>query len=86
LGTAAFYDSDFRQPPVFTENVSVAKRTNLWSKEHPVILTIRVDAFNVFNRTNFGGIVGTVGNANFGRPTAPQQNPRVITMGLRLAF
>lgn len=87
LGNAAYYYGDFRQPPVFTENVSIAKRTVLVPNErNPVILTYRADAFNLFNRTNFGGIVGAIGNTNFGRPTGPQQVPRLITMGLRLEF
>jgi len=87
LGTAAFYHNDFRQPAVFTENLSIVKRTTLWQNDkNPVVLTYRADGFNIFNRTNFGGVNGTVGNANFGRPTAPQNGPRIITMGLRLEF
>ena len=50
------------------------------------VLTYRADGFNIFNRTSFGGVNGTVGNANFGRPTAPQVGARLITMGLRLEF
>ncbi|MCS7025991.1 MAG: TonB-dependent receptor [Bryobacteraceae bacterium] len=87
LGTAAFFDNDFRQPAVFTENLSIVKRTVLWENDrNPVVLIYRADGFNIFNRTNFGGIVGVVGNPNFGRPTGPQQGPRIITMGLRLEF
>ena len=74
LGTAAFYHNDFRQPAVFTESLAIVKRTVLFEAgENPVTLTYRADAFNLFNRTNFGGVVGTVGNANFGRPTAPSR-------------
>ncbi|MBM3725898.1 MAG: TonB-dependent receptor [Acidobacteria bacterium] len=87
LGTAAFFDSAFRQPAVFSENISIVKRTTLWQNDkNPVVLTYRTDAFNLFNRTNFGGVVGTIGNANFGRPTGPQNGARLITMGLRLEF
>lgn len=87
LGTAAFFHNDFRQPAVFTENLSIVKRTTLWNNDkNPIVLTYRADAFNLFNRTNFGGVVGTVGNANFGRPTAPQNGARLVTMGLRLEF
>ena len=32
------------------------------------------------------GIVGTIGNPNFGRPQGPQVGARIITMGLRLDF
>jgi hypothetical protein len=87
LGTAAFYHDDFRQPALLTENVSIVKRTTLVNLDkNPIVLTYRADAFNMFNRTNFGGVVGTVGNANFGRPTGPQNGARLITMGLRLEF
>jgi len=87
LGTAAFFHNDFRQPGVFSENLSIVKRTTLLENErNPIVLTYRVDGFNIFNRTAFGGVVGTVGNANFGRPTAVQVGARIITMGLRLEF
>jgi hypothetical protein len=87
LGNAAFYYNDFRQPAVFTENLSISKRTTLWRNDkNPVVLVYRADAFNAFNRTCFGGVVGTLGNANFGRPTAPQNGARLITMGIRLDF
>ncbi|MFN7933789.1 MAG: TonB-dependent receptor [Bryobacteraceae bacterium] len=87
LGSAAFYYNDFRQPAVFSENMSIIKKTTLVNLDkNPVVLTYRMDAFNLFNRTNFGGIVGTIGNANFGRPTGVQNGNRLITMGLRLEF
>ncbi len=87
LGTAAFYQNDFRQPMFLDERFSIVKRTTLWKNEkNPVVLTYRADAFNMFNRTVFGGVVGTIGNANFGRPTGPQNGARIITMGLRLEF
>jgi Carboxypeptidase regulatory-like domain/TonB dependent receptor-like, beta-barrel len=87
LGNAAHYFNDFRNPPVFQENVSLQKRMRFPVKsDRSLDLIIRVDAFNVFNRTNFGGIVGTIGNANFGRPTGPQIGARIITMGARLDF
>ena len=87
LGTPLSTQNDFRQPAVFTENLSIVKRTSIVELDkNPIVLIYRADAFNPFNRTNFGGVVGTVGNAAFGRPTAPQNGPRIITMGLRLEF
>ena len=69
------------------ERISIVKRTKLLNNDkNPIVLTYRADAFNLLNRTVFGGIVGTVGNANFGRPTGPQNGARIITMGLRLSF
>jgi len=87
LGTAAFYQNAFRNPMFLDERLSIVKRTTLWGNDkNPVVLTYRADAFNMFNRTVFGGVVGTVGNANFGRTTGPQNGARIITMGLRLSF
>ena len=87
LGNAALYYNDFRQPMIAFENIGVSKRTILFKNDkNPVELLYRADAFNLFNRTRFGGINGTVGNANFGRPTGPQVGARAITMGLRLNF
>jgi len=70
-------------PPILSENISVLKNFMI---SESVRLQYRADALNAFNRTCFGGINGTVGNANFGRPGGVQLNPRVITMGLRLEF
>ena len=87
LGNAALYYNDFRQPMIAFENVSIIKKTTLFKNEkNPVVLNYRADAFNLFNRTRFGGVNGTVGNANFGRPTGPQVGARAITMGLRIEF
>lgn len=87
LGNAALYYGDFRQPMIATENFGVSKKTVLFANEkNPVVLQYRADAFNLFNRTRFGGINGQVGNAAFGRPTGPQVGARFITMGLRLSF
>jgi len=83
LGNAASYYSDFRNPPVLNENISIVKNFAFWES---VRLQYRADAINAFNRTCFGGINGTVGNANFGRPGGVQVGPRIITMGLRLEW
>jgi Carboxypeptidase regulatory-like domain len=87
FGTSSQYNSRFRQPPVFGDNIAVIKQVYVWPSGDGsrLRLQFRADAFNAFNRTNFA-VNGTVGNANFGRATGPQQGIRVITMGLRLYF
>jgi hypothetical protein len=87
FGTSSQYNSKFRQPPVTTDNIALIKQLALWPSGDGTKLRLqfRADAFNAFNRTNFG-VNGTVGNANFGRATGPQYGPRIITMGLRLFF
>jgi len=87
LGNAALYYDDFRQPMLASENLGIAKRTILFKNDrNPVELLYRADAFNLFNRTRFGGVNGVIGNPNFGRPSGPQIAARAITMGLRLSF
>lgn len=87
FGNSAMFYSDFRNPYVRFENISIVKRTNFrYSENRGVILTYRADMFNIFNRTAFGGTNGTIGNANFGRVTGPQVGARAITMGLRVEF
>ena len=87
LGNAAQYHGDFRNPPVFIENFSIQKKMRFPVYGDRVVdLIYRADAFNMFNRTNFGGVNGVVGNVNFGRVTGPQVGARLITMGLRLDF
>lgn len=87
LGNAAQYYSPFRNPPVFEENVSVQKQIKIPVNDTRTLdLVLRADGFNIFNRTNFGGINSIIGNANFGRVTGPQNSPRMITMGMRLYF
>jgi hypothetical protein len=87
LGNAALYYGAFRQPPVLQDNISVVKNFDIGVPGDRFIrVQYRADAFNALNRTNFGGVNGTVGNANFGRPSGVQYGPRAITMGLRLEF
>jgi hypothetical protein len=81
-GTAAFYQPEFRQPPVLSDNISLVKQ---FSIEERYRFTLRADAFNAFNRTNFS--VGTTWTAaSFGVANGVQNGPRVITLGLRLDF
>jgi hypothetical protein len=83
LGNAALYYSAFRNPPFFNENISIVKN---FAFRESMRFQYRVDAFNAFNRTDFGGVNGTIGNANFGRPSGIQDGPRAITMGLRVEW
>jgi len=90
FGIAPLYSlgTDSRtQPNLF--NPGTGNLNFVLSRSQPIKenmrLQFRADAFNPFNRTNFG-VNGTVGNANFGRATGVQYGPRIITMGARLFF
>lgn len=87
FGNSSPFNGNFRQPPVLVDNIALVKQLNVWptGDGSRVRIQLRADAFNPFNRTNFG-VNGAVGNPNFGRATGPQYGPRIITMGLRLYF
>jgi hypothetical protein len=81
-GTASVFQPEFRQPPVMTENMTLMKKFSI-AERYKFIW--RADAFNVFNRTNFG-VYTTWTNANFGYANGVQSGARIITMALRLEF
>jgi hypothetical protein len=87
FGSSSQYNSNFRQPPVLVDNISLVKQVAVWPSGdgNRMRLQFSANAFNPFNRTNFA-VNGTVGNANFGRATGPQYGPRLITMVMRLYF
>jgi hypothetical protein len=83
FGTTSIYNGLFRNPYWRNENISLQKDFNIWES---VKFRYRADFMNAFNRAQLGGINGTIGNANFGRPTGAASGPRYISMGLRLDF
>jgi hypothetical protein len=83
LGNYSYYNNLVRSPWYRYEAISVNKEIKIWES---VALNYQVNFLNPFNRTAFGGINTTIGNVNFGAPTAAQDGPRDITMGLRLEF
>ncbi len=85
FGTAANYINDLRQPPVFSENISINKRTRITESSN---FEFRAEIGNPFNRTRFGGINVDISpaNPNFGRPTGPQVPARFIQLVAKLNF
>jgi len=85
FGNASIMNTNFRQPWYRYEAISLNKNIGIYG-EGRVYLRYSINVFNPFNRTSFGGINGAINNANFGRPGGASDNPRNITMGLRLYF
>ena len=83
FGNAANFYDDVRNPPFYSENISIIKRIPF---RESVNAELRADMYNLFNRTLFGNINTNLGDPNFGRPTGPQVGARIITMGVRLDF
>ena len=83
FGTASPYQGTFRNPPFFTEAISLVKRVKVWERAD---VEYRADVSNLLNRTSFGNINVNLGDVNFGRATAAMQAPRIIQMALRVNF
>ena len=86
LGNAPRVDPDLRGHSVNTWNLAVSKTTPIQGR---VNLTLRVEAFNLFNRTQFGPPdtqATTAAQSTFGKVTRQLNQPRLMQLALRLAF
>ncbi|MGH9339257.1 MAG: TonB-dependent receptor domain-containing protein [Acidobacteriota bacterium] len=70
---------------IFTEDLSLIKRTDLGFREGASV-EFRFDVINVFNRVRLGGPVGDVNNSDFGRIFGKGGGPRNVQAGLRINF
>jgi len=67
-------------------NFAIAKRTTV---HHGVELTFRAEAFNLFNRVQFGPPntqATTAANSTFGQVTTQINQPRLMQLAFRLSF
>jgi Carboxypeptidase regulatory-like domain len=86
LGNAPRVDQDLRADGVKNTNLAVSKATPIQGR---VNLTIRVEAFNLFNRTQFGPpntTVTTASNSTLGQVTTQQNQPRLMQLAFRFTF
>lgn len=65
------------------ENLALQKQFNLFREKS---LTLRADAFNVFNRTVFGGINTTTTSTAFGRVASQANTPRQLQFESYIRF
>ncbi|MEZ5284904.1 MAG: TonB-dependent receptor [Vicinamibacterales bacterium] len=86
LGNATRTDPDLRSHGINNWNLAVSKQTRLAGR---VNLTLRAEAFNLFNRVQFGPPntqASTNATANFGQVTSQVNQPRLIQLAARLTF
>lgn len=75
----------FRSPAFATFDMGLSKRFSLpWSEGHRV--TVRADAFNVFNTNSFSTPSLAFDTTNFGRITGSLSNPREFQFAIRYDF
>jgi hypothetical protein len=83
LGNWSYTNSRMRNPYSRMENISLNKDIRI---RESILMHYQINAFDPFNRTDFGSINGTVTSPSFGLPGGATAGPRNITMGLRLEF
>ena len=66
-------------------DLRVSRELKLGGGKDARAMTIGVDAFNIFNRVNYGNYVGTIGSPLFGRPVGAR-DPRQMQFSARLKF
>lgn len=76
-------DNTLRTPGADNWDVSLFKNIPLTEK---VTLNFRVEAYNIFNRVQFGAPNTQLQNANFGTITAQANNPRLLQFAGRFSF
>ena len=80
LGNAPRVNGDVRRPWNMNENVSLAKTIGMSGSAR---LDVRIEAFNIFNRTVWGEPEQNFNSANFGLITATANAPRQMQLGLK---
>jgi hypothetical protein len=86
LGDAPRTDPDLRMHGVNNWNFAVSKTTRIGDK---VNLMLRVEAFNLFNRVQFGRpntAVTTAATSTLGEVTSQANQPRLMQLAFRLTF
>jgi hypothetical protein len=72
-----------RYPWYLSENITMSKNVDFTEK---VKLTLRFEAFNIFNRVRMGAPDSTVTSANFGVIRAQGNDPRRMQFGAKVVF
>ena len=86
LGNAERTDPDLRAHGVNNWNMAISKTTRIGDKMN---LMLRLEAFNLFNRVQFGPPntqASTAATSIFGQVTSQANQPRLMQLGLRLTF
>jgi hypothetical protein len=86
LGNASRTDPDLRMHGVNNWNFAVSKATRIGDR---VNLMLRLEAFNLFNRVQFGRpntAVTTAATSTLGEVTSQANQPRLMQLAFRLTF
>jgi len=83
FGNAARFNPQERAPWWLNENITLSKSVDFTER---VRLTLRFEAFNLFNRVRMGGPDSTVTSPNFGVIRSQGNDPRRMQFGIKINF
>ena len=86
FGNESRTDPDLRGHGIANFNFAIFKKTPITETSN---LEFRAEAFNLFNRVQFGKpdqVLNTAANTTFGRVTTQANDPRLIQLALRFTF
>jgi hypothetical protein len=97
FNTAAFERTDVGQfgntprnsvrgPGLINTDLSIIKRVRLDGVREGMTLDFRAEAFNLFNRVNFGPPVNDMSSAAFGRIGSTATDAREFQLGFKITF
>ena len=81
FGNATRFNPKLRTLPLFNENISLAKSFSITEKKH---IDFRWEAFNLFNRTQFGAPNANLNSSTFGVISSQANAPRQMQAALKL--
>ncbi len=82
-GNESRTDNQLRTPGVANYDFALYKDTPIHEN---LTFQLRVEAFNLFNRVQFGSPNSILGNPQFGNITTDLNNPRLLQMAGRITF
>jgi hypothetical protein len=83
FGNATRNNPKARSPWSLNENISLSKGVSFTER---VKLTLRFEAFNIFNRVQWGGPTSTVTDAAFGQVRSQGNDPRRMQFAAKIVF
>jgi hypothetical protein len=83
FGNAARYVSEVRTDSTNSMDLSIAKTFPIWEN---VKLQFRAEAYNAFNRNQFGTPTTNIASTTVGQVSSSRSTPRNIQLALRLTF
>jgi hypothetical protein len=83
FGNESRSDNGLRAPGIANYDLALFKETHLTEK---LILQMRIESFNLFNRVQFGAPNTSIGSAQQGQITTQVNDPRLLQLAARINF